>query len=67
MVSGNGNDNTNGFASDVYIFYLTAVWTGTGATTGNHTVMDTSMKSPCLASTWVPLGLLYFYTVVTPL
>jgi hypothetical protein len=51
----------------IFYYYLTAVWTGTGATTGNHTVMDTSMKSPCLASTWVPSGLLNFYTVVGPL
>ena len=50
------SDNTNDFASYIYIFHLTAVWTGSGATStaGNHIVMDMSMKHPCLASTWVP-------------
>ena len=32
----------------IYIFHLTAVWTGSGATftAGNHIVMDMSMKHP---------------------
>ena len=58
--------NTNDFAFYIY-FHLTAVWTGSGATftAGNHTVMDKSMKHPCLALTWFPPRLLCFYTVVT--
>ena len=53
----------------LYIFHLTEVWTGSGATftAGNHTVMDMSMKHlqslkhPCLASTFIFRFILAIY------